>query len=53
MTTLDTQWLDAKREYDRAKAQHGPRSIRARMAWERMHNLNKRILRRDNRKRAA
>ncbi len=53
MKTLDEQWLEAKREHDRLALRYGPRSKRTEAARSRMVGLLVRILRRDNRKRAA
>ena len=53
MPSLDKQWLAAKRDFDRLASLYGPRSLKAKAAHERMTNLAHRILRRDNRKRAA
>jgi hypothetical protein len=53
MKTLDEQWLTAKAEYDRAKRDHGPRSIYAAMALRTLNEITARILRRDNRRRKA
>lgn len=53
MKTLDTQWREAKAEHDRLAVRYGPRSKRTQEARARMVSLLVRILRRDNRKRAA
>jgi hypothetical protein len=53
MKTLEDKWLAAKTEYDRAKRDHGPRSIHAAMALRELNNITARILKRDNRRRKA
>jgi len=53
MRKLDDQWLSAKREYDRLARLYGPRSERAKAAQSVMMEITARILRRDNRRRAA
>jgi len=53
MKTLDEQWLIAKAEYDKAALRYGPRSKRAQTARAKMVGLLVRILRRDNRRKAA
>lgn len=51
--TLEAQWLAAKAEFDRLAKLHGPRSIKAKAAHAKMQQLTARILRRDNRRKAA
>lgn len=53
MKTLEAQWLAAKAEFDRLAKLHGPRSIKAKAAHAKMQQLTARILRRDNRRKAA
>jgi hypothetical protein len=51
MKTLDDKYHAAKRAYDAAINKHGKRSIMAGVALRELHNLTKRILKRDNPKR--
>lgn len=53
MKSLDTQWKEAKAEHDRLALRYGPRSKRTEAARAKMVSLLVRILRRDNRKKAA
>ena len=53
MKTLDDKYHAAKRAYDEAKTKHGKRSIMAGIALRDLHDITKRIFRRDNRKRKA
>lgn len=53
MKTLDQLWREAKAEHDRLALRYGPRSKRTEAARAKMVGLLVRILRRDNRRRAA
>ena len=53
MKTLDDKYHAAKRTYDAAVEKHGKRSIIAGIALRDLHDITKRIFKRDNRKRKA
>ncbi len=53
MSKLESDWLEAKRKYDRAVKDYGRGSRVAQARWQDMAEITARILRRDNRKRKA